>query len=101
MKIEELDIDEVYESIIEGVRRAFPEMEARNVARGVEDGVSAVLQEMGDGALYRAFAEGVSEAMWRMMTNATVAPCADFYEAITNGIAKGIEEAASKGYLNK
>lgn len=101
MNIEDLDEDEVYNSLTEGVRLAFPEMDAESVARGVEDGVSSVLSDMGDGALYRAFAEGVSAAMWRMMTNATDAPCADFYEAVTNGIAKGIEEAAAKGYLGK
>ena len=101
MNIEELNSEEVYESIIEGVRRAFPEIDADKVAQGVEDGVASVLNDMGDGALYRAFSEGVAAAMWRMMTNATDAPCADFYEAITNGIAKGIEEAAAKGYLER
>lgn len=99
MNIEELDSEEVYESIAEGVRRAFPDAGA--VSQGVEDGVASALKDMGDGAIYRAFSEGVAAAIWRAMNNATDAPCADFYDAITNGVAKGIEEAAAKGYIGK
>lgn len=99
--MEELDRDEVYDSIIEGVRQAFPEISHDFLSSAIEDGVSQTLPDMGDGRLHKAIVNGVENAMWRMMTNATDAPCQDFYEAITNGIAKGIEEAASRGYLGK
>jgi len=100
-EMEELDRDEVYDSIIEGVRQAFPEITHEFLSSAIEDGVSQMLPDMGDGRLQRAITNGIENAMWRMMTNATQMPCADFYEAVTNGIAKGIEEAASRGYLGK
>lgn len=99
--MEELDLDEVLDSIAEGVRRAFPEITHDFFSDAIEGGVTQALPDMDGVRLYRAISDGIENAMWRMITNATQMPCADFYEAVTNGIAKGIEEAASRGYLGK
>jgi hypothetical protein len=41
--------------------------------------------------LLGAIRDGVAEAMWRMITNATDAPCADFYNFVKDGVAEGIK----------
>jgi hypothetical protein len=38
-----------------------------------------------------AIREGVRDAMWDMMTNATIAPCHDFYDSIREGVREAIE----------
>jgi hypothetical protein len=40
--------------------------------------------------LLNAIRDGVADAMWRMITNATDAPCADFYDFVKDGVAEGI-----------
>lgn len=99
--MEDLDMDDVLDSIAEGVRKAFPEITHDFISDAIGGGVTQALPDMDGVRLDRAISDGVHSAMWRMITNATQMPCADFYEAVTNGIAKGIEEAASKGYLGK
>jgi len=37
-----------------------------------------------------AVRQGVSDAIWRMICQGTNAPCADFYDAIKEGIKDGI-----------
>lgn len=98
-----LDIEETYQAIVEGLSNTLINlgMEGYHITDAIEEGVSQALPDMGNGRLHKAIADGVENAMWRMMTNATDAPCQDFYEAVTNGIAKGIGEAASKGYFGK
>jgi len=44
--------------------------------------------------VYAAISEGVSDAMWRMMTNATSAPCEDFYASIEKGTKEALEKVA-------
>jgi hypothetical protein len=46
--------------------------------------------------LLDAITEGVRAAMWNMITNATMAPCADFFAAVEDGVATGIERAQQK-----
>ena len=41
--------------------------------------------------LLNAIRDGVADAMWRMITNATDVPCADFYDFVKDGVAQGIE----------
>ena len=41
--------------------------------------------------LLNAIRDGVADAMWRMITNATDMPCADFYDSVKDGIAEGIQ----------
>jgi hypothetical protein len=47
--------------------------------------------------VYRAIYEGVYDAMWQMITNATMMPCSDFFAAIE----KAAENAFSKLALEK
>lgn len=35
--------------------------------------------------VYEAISKGVEDAIWRMITNATDAPCQDFYDSIEKG----------------
>lgn len=41
--------------------------------------------------VYGAISKGVENAIWRMITNATDMPCADFYEAIQNAATKAFD----------
>lgn len=38
-----------------------------------------------------AITEGVDRAVWRMITNATDMPCADFYHHVQKGVEKALE----------
>ena len=40
--------------------------------------------------VYEAISKGVEDAMWRMITNATDAPCNDFFESIKEGVSAAI-----------
>ena len=42
--------------------------------------------EMDEDRFYDAIREGVEDAMWRLMNNATDMPCADFYASIKDGV---------------
>ena len=42
--------------------------------------------------IIEAISKGVERAIWRIATNATSAPCADFYESIKCGIKEAIKE---------
>jgi hypothetical protein len=44
--------------------------------------------------LLGAIREGVRDALWRMITNATDMPCHDFYDTVKEGAAAGIKESA-------
>jgi hypothetical protein len=37
-----------------------------------------------------AIREGISDAIWRIATNATSMPCADFFAAIEDGTTEGV-----------
>jgi hypothetical protein len=50
---------------------------------------------MEDDRFYHAVREGVADAMWRMITNATDMPCADFFEMVRKGVAEGFKRAAA------
>lgn len=41
--------------------------------------------------IYEAIERGVSNAIWLIATNATSAPCGDFYHHIQQGVRDGIE----------
>ena len=51
------------------------------------------LPQMCKQELFDAIRAGVHDAIWRMITNATDMPCADFYEMIQKGVEKGIGDA--------
>jgi len=42
--------------------------------------------------IYQAIREGVSDAVWAMITNATSAPCKDFYASVEEGIKAAMME---------
>ena len=46
---------------------------------------------MEDDKFYEAIAEGVRRAVWDIATNATDAPCQDFYEYIQKGVKEAHE----------
>ena len=39
-----------------------------------------------------AVRQGVYDAVWAIATNATDAPCSDFYDMIKNGVKEAIQE---------
>jgi hypothetical protein len=43
--------------------------------------------------LLGAIRDGVHDAIWHMITNATDMPCHDFYDTVKDGVAEGIERA--------
>ena len=46
--------------------------------------------------LLDAVRNGVSDAMWQTITNATSMPCHDFFDTVKQGFAEGMESAAGK-----
>jgi hypothetical protein len=43
-----------------------------------------------DYRLFDAVCRGTCDAIWQMITDATHAPCADFYATLKEGVADGI-----------
>ena len=64
----------------------------RDIAVGLVDDL-----ELNPERIYEAIQEGVSNAMWRMITSGTMMPGADFYEFVRKGVSDGIERAAARG----
>jgi hypothetical protein len=46
--------------------------------------------------ILNAIREGVRDAFWQMMTNATDAPCQDFYAAIEQGVENAMENGTRR-----
>lgn len=44
--------------------------------------------------VYEAISKGVENAMWQMITNATSAPCQDFYATIEKAAKEAFEKVA-------
>jgi len=65
------------EPILEAVQSAIYEAISEEIPR--EDKV------------FEAISEGVSVAIWKIATNATSAPCGDFYYHVKQGVKEGIE----------
>jgi hypothetical protein len=66
--------------------------EATDIERGVAYAVHENFPYLEAERIYEAVSEGIENAMWRMITGATGAPCADFYATIE----KAAEKAFSK-----
>lgn len=69
--------------------------------KATKDGIKEALltmTESGDGwsglirtdQFMEAIRSGVSDGIWRIATNATQMPCADFYEMIKEGVKEGM-----------
>lgn len=76
---------------------ALPILEVEDVAAAIREGVEDSIPSISVEMVIEAIAEGVRLAMWKMITNATDAPCGDFYEAVTNGVEKGMVRIKSDG----
>lgn len=74
----DLDREDMMEAVAEGVRQAFSDA----LATGGSDVLPRDL-------LHDAIRRGVADAVWRVATNATDAPCADFYDSIKDGASYG------------
>lgn len=48
--------------------------------------------DLGPDQIYQAIREGVADAMWRLMTNATDMPCNDFYDHVKAGVKDAVLE---------
>ncbi len=62
MKLENLEPTNAQDAIARGVFEAFPPLDPDKI--------------------YHAIGQGVHDAIWDMITNATQMPCADFYDTI-------------------
>lgn len=68
------------------------------IKEGVKEAI-LIMTESGDGytgdiirePFLNAIREGVQNAMWQLFTNATDAPCQDFFHHIKSGVKEGIE----------
>ncbi len=72
-----LSREDMMAAITEGVRLAF------------ED-----LMDPGRDSGFKCIQDGVERAMWQLMTNATSAPCADFYASIKEGTEAALVRVA-------
>ena len=43
--------------------------------------------------IYNAISLGVQRAMWQLMSNATMMPCADFYDSVKAGVKEAMEKS--------
>lgn len=75
----DLDREDMMEAVTEGVRQAFS-------AAATSDGLFDRPHEL----LYDAVRGGIADAIWRIATNATQAPCEDFYDMIREGVEAGM-----------
>lgn len=82
----DLDRDDMMEAVADGVRRAF-------AAALTRDGYFDMPHEL----LCDAIRKGVADAVWRIATNASDMPCADFYQAIKEGAAEGMARVVEAG----
>ena len=46
--------------------------------------------------IYDAIRQGVNDAFWQMITDATDAPCADFYDTIREAVKEAISENSNQ-----
>lgn len=74
----ELDADEIYDAVRQGVYEAFMEFMRQRSHNVIE----------GD---YDPLFEGVRAGIWQVATNATDMPCSDFYDSIQKGVAEAIK----------
>jgi len=59
----------------------------------VAEGVARAFDVPSD-TLLHAVRQGVADAIWRVATNATDMPCADFYETIKEGVSEAMSRHA-------
>ena len=80
----------------------LPEITKKEFLFSITLGVKAAVLEMtepGDGycgpiirePFFKAIRQGTQDSIWQIATNATSAPCADFYDMIKQGVKEGTE----------
>lgn len=74
--------EEYLDTIREGIKDAILEMTESG------DGYSGLIRT---DQFFEAIKEGVAMAIWKVATNATSMPCADFYDSIKAGVEKAME----------
>ena len=74
-----LDRHDMMQAVADGVRQAFIDL-------GSNWGRLDIPHEI----VHDAIRQGVHDAVWQMITNATHAPCADFYEMVKEGVENAI-----------
>ena len=79
----EWSVTDMIEAVAEGVRQAFREIASSG-------GQFDLPHEL----LFDAVRRGTCAAIWQMITNATQAPCADFYATVKEGVRDGIVRIA-------
>jgi hypothetical protein len=55
------------------------------------------LPELSKEELMEAIADGVERAMWQMITNATQAPCHDFFDTIGDAVERAMTKQIEEG----
>ena len=95
--------DEYLDAVQKGVKEAFMEkMNSANTIRieqiteqiryGVEAAFLTIIDDDEDNApILQQIRQGVQDAIWKIATNATGAPCADFYDHIKLGVKEAFE----------
>jgi hypothetical protein len=62
-----------------------------DMMEAVTEGVKQGMSDCGHLDIHDAIRQGVADAIWKIATNATHAPCADFFEMIRQGIEDGMQ----------
>jgi hypothetical protein len=74
-----LDRDDMMAAVTEGVKQGIYDL-------GSDCGHLDIPHEI----VHDAIRKGVADAIWNIATNATHAPCADFFEMIRQGVEDGM-----------
>ena len=74
-----LNREDMMEAVSEGVCRGIVQIGSRGGHFDIPDEL-----------LYDAIRKGVADAIWRVATSGTDAPCADFYDFIKEGVREGV-----------
>ncbi len=77
-----LSKEEMFDAVKEGVKEAILEMTESG------DGYTGSIRTE---QFMEQIRQGTFDAVWAIATNATDAPCADFYEFLKRGVKEGIE----------
>ena len=80
-----LSNEEMFEAFKLGVKEAILELTESG------DGYTGMIRT---DQFMEAIRLGVKDAIWGIATNATSAPCADFYDSIKEGVEKAMEHVS-------
>jgi hypothetical protein len=74
--------------------RTMNENQTENQATN-DHGLFRAFPLLDEDKIYRAIREGVHDAIWHMITNATQMPCADFYDTIKDAAREAFSKMGS------